>query len=93
MQIIDTVEVHVLCVPWKGGLPHAKIQVGCINTLNSDAVVTLHSIQNGVQVANIPLPDILPVNRKETRYFFKMRLRNRISQYSMISDVISLCAG
>lgn len=70
MQIIDTVEVHVLCVPWKGGLPHAKIQVGCINTLNSDAAVALHSIQNGVQMANIPLLDILPVNRKQNKNCF-----------------------
>lgn len=59
MQVVDTIEVHVLSVPCKGGLPHAEIQVGCINTLNSDATFTLNSIQNGVQMANVPLFDFL----------------------------------
>lgn len=67
MQIIDAIKVHVLCVPRKSGLPHAKVQVGCINALNGDAAVTLHSIQNGVQMANIPLFDILPEYREENK--------------------------
>ena len=59
MQVVDTVEVHVLGVPCKGGLPHAKIQVGCINSLNGDATFRFNGIQNGVQVANVPLFDVL----------------------------------
>lgn len=59
MQVIDAVEVHVLSVPRKGSLPHTKIQVGCINTLNGDSTVMFHSIQNGAQVANIPFFDVL----------------------------------
>lgn len=59
MQIVDTVEVHVLRVPCEGSLPHAKIQVGCIHTLNSDAALTLNGIQNGVQVADVPLFNVL----------------------------------
>lgn len=59
MQVVDTVEVHVLSVPCKCGLPHAKIQVGCIDSLNSDATLMFNGIQNGVQMANVPLFDFL----------------------------------
>lgn len=48
VQVIDTVEVHVLSVPCKRSLPHAKIQVGRIDTLDGDAAFTFNSIQNGV---------------------------------------------
>lgn len=60
VQVIDAVEIHVLCVPCKGGLPHAKIQVWCVDTFNRDPAVMLHGVQNSPQVANIPLFNILP---------------------------------
>lgn len=59
MQVVDTVEVHVLSVPSKRGLPHAKVQIRRINTLNSDATFTFNGIQNSVQMANVPLFDFL----------------------------------
>ena len=34
VQVVDAVEVHVLCVPGKRGLPHAKVQVGRVDALN-----------------------------------------------------------
>lgn len=48
VQVVDAVEVHVLRVPSKCGLPHAKIQVGCIDALNGDATFTFHGVQYGV---------------------------------------------
>lgn len=48
VQVVDAVEVHVLRVPSKCGLPHAKIQVRCIDALNGDATFTFHSVQYGV---------------------------------------------
>lgn len=59
MQVIDAVEVHVLSVPRESGLPHAKIQIGGVDALDSDAAVMFHRIQNGTQMANIPFFDIL----------------------------------
>lgn len=59
MQIIDAVEIHVLCVPGKGTLPHAKIQVWCIHTFDLDAALILHSVQNSVELTNVPFSDIL----------------------------------
>lgn len=59
VQIVDTVEVHVLSVPCKGGFPHAKIQIWGIDPLDDDATLLLHHIQQSVEVANIPLLDVL----------------------------------
>ena len=59
MQIIDAVEVHVLSVPCKGGFPHAKIQIRSIDTLDDNAALLLHHIQQRVEVANVPFLNIL----------------------------------
>lgn len=59
MQVVDAVEVHVLSVPGKCGLPHAKVQVGSVDTFYDDATLLLHHIQQCVEMANVPLLNIL----------------------------------
>lgn len=59
MQIVDAVEVHVLRMPSKCGLPHAKIEVGSVDTFDNDATLLLHHIQQGVEVTDVPLLDTL----------------------------------
>lgn len=59
MQIVDAVEVHVLSVPCKCGLPHAEVEVGSVDTLDNDATLLLHHIQKCVEVANVPLLNVL----------------------------------
>lgn len=59
MQVVDTVEIHVLGVPCKGGLPHSKIKVWSIHTFDDDSTLMLHHVQEGVQIPNIPLVHIL----------------------------------
>lgn len=59
MQVVDTVEVHVLGVPGKRGLPHAEVQVRCVDAFDGDATLTFDGVQNGVQMANVPLLDVL----------------------------------
>lgn len=59
MQVVDAVEVHVLRMPSKCCLPHAKVEVGSVDTLDNDATLLLHHIQQGVEVTNIPLLDTL----------------------------------
>lgn len=54
MQVINTVEIHVLSVPSKGSFPHAKIQVRSIHSFNGYSTFVLHNIQDCVQSANIP---------------------------------------
>ncbi len=39
MKIVDAVQVHVLRVPGEGGLPAAKVEVGCIYSADLDPVV------------------------------------------------------
>lgn len=59
MQVVDAVEVHVLRMPSKCGLPHAKIEVRSVDTLDNDATLLLHHVQQGVEVTDVPLLDTL----------------------------------
>lgn len=63
MQVVDAVEIHVLCVPGKSCLPHAKVEVGSVDPLDDDATLVLHHVQEGVQVPNVPLVHVLEHNR------------------------------
>lgn len=55
MQVVNAVEIHVLSVPGKGGLPHAKVEVGSVDALNDDTALLLHHVQQRVEVTNVPL--------------------------------------
>lgn len=59
MQVVNAVEVHVLCMPSKSGLPHAKVEVGSVDTLDNNAALLLHHIQQGVKVTDVPLLNTL----------------------------------
>lgn len=48
VQVVDAIQVHVLCVPSKCGLPHAKIQVRCVDALYGDATFAFYSVKYGV---------------------------------------------
>lgn len=63
MQVVDAVEIHVLCMPSKSCLPHAKVEVGSVHPLDDDATLVFHHVQEGVQVANVPLIHVLEANR------------------------------
>lgn len=63
VQVVDAVEIHVLSVPSERGLPHAKIEVRSVDTLNDDATLLLNHIQQCVEVANVPLVNVL--NRQQ----------------------------
>ena len=39
VKIVDAVQVHVLCVPGKGRLPAAKVQVGRVHPADLDTIV------------------------------------------------------
>jgi len=54
MHVVDAVEIHVFSVPGKSGFPHAKIQVSCVHSFNSNAAVQLYNVQQRVQPANVP---------------------------------------
>lgn len=59
MKVVDAVQVHVLCVPGEGGLPHTKVQVRSVDPLNGNTTVLLDNVQDGVQVTDVPFFDIL----------------------------------
>lgn len=63
VQVVNAVEVHVLSVPGKGGLPHAKIQIRRVDTLNDDTTLLLHHIQQCVEMSNVPLLNVLEDNK------------------------------
>lgn len=62
VKVVDAVEVHVLSVPGKGGLPHAKIQVRCVDSFNDNTALLLHHVQQSVEVTNVPLMNALDNN-------------------------------
>ena len=47
VEVVDGVEVHVLSVPGKGGLPHPEVEVGGVDSRNSHSVLVHHSVKNG----------------------------------------------
>ena len=57
MQVVDGVEVHVLCMPGKRRFPHSKVEVGCVDSRNGHPILIHHAIQNGGEPIDIPLPD------------------------------------
>lgn len=59
MQVVDAVEIHIFSVPGKGAFPHAKIQVRSVHSLYLDPTLPLHSVQDSVQMTNVPLCHIL----------------------------------
>jgi len=61
MKVVDAVQVHILCVPGEGGLPHPKVQIRGVDPLYGNPAVLFDNIQDGVQVANVPLFDILEI--------------------------------
>lgn len=59
VQVVDAVQIHVLCVPREGTLPHPKIEVWRVDSFDLDPALILHSVQNGVETANVPFSHIL----------------------------------
>lgn len=55
MEVVDAVQVHVFRVPGEGCLPHAKVEVRSVDPLDGNTTVLFDHIQDGVQVANVPL--------------------------------------
>jgi len=44
MEIINAIEIHVLCVPGESGLPHAKIEIRSVDTVYTNTVVFIDVI-------------------------------------------------
>ena len=40
VKVIKSIQIHVLCMPWKRCLPHTKVQVRCRNSFH---LITQHS--------------------------------------------------
>ena len=77
MEVVDAVEVHVLRVPGKGGLPHAKVEVGRVHPRDAHPKVIHHRVQDGVEVVDVPLlnagvgetaGDVRPIERLVERH-------------------------
>ena len=56
MEVVDGVEVHVLSVPGKGGLPHPEVEVGSVDSRNGHSILVHHAVQDGGQAIDVPLP-------------------------------------
>ena len=54
MEIVDTVQIHVFCVPGKSAFPHSKVQVCSIHSLNADPVIFIDIIQDRSKFVDVP---------------------------------------
>lgn len=55
MQVVDGMQVHVLSVPRKGGLPHSEVEIGSVDTVDLHVVVLVHPVQDGAQFLDVPM--------------------------------------
>ena len=55
VEVVDTIEVHVLCVPGKAGLPHPKVEVGSVHSRDVYPILSRDCVQDGVQTIDVPL--------------------------------------
>jgi len=56
VEIVDAVQVHVLSVPCKAGLPHPKVEVSCVHTRDMYPILPGHGVQDGIQIVDVPFP-------------------------------------
>lgn len=59
VQVVDAIKIHVFCVPRKGALPHPKVQVRRVDTLDLDATLILHNVQDSVETTDVPFSHVL----------------------------------
>lgn len=59
VKVVDAVQIHVLSVPCEGALPHPKVEVRCVDSFDLNPTLVLHSVQNGVEMSDVPLSHIL----------------------------------
>ena len=52
VQVIDTVQVHILRVPRERRLPHSKVEVRRVDALDLDVV---HRVENGAEAIDVPV--------------------------------------
>lgn len=44
MQVVDTVEIHVLCMPGECCLPHPEVEVGGVHPFYDNATLMFHHV-------------------------------------------------
>ena len=54
MYKVDTVQIHVLSVPGKRRLPHAKVEIRRINTFYLDTIVLADTVEDGTEMGYVP---------------------------------------
>lgn len=91
MQIVDAVEIHVFCMPCKGGLPHSKVEIGGVHAFYDNSTLMLHHVQEGVQIPNIPLLHILHdkiivLNKMQNKSFLFWKMNYQLPQACAISE-------
>ena len=62
MQVVDAVQIHVLCMPRKQSLPHSKVQVRRIDAFNPNTELFVDGIQYSAESVRIPYILVLVVD-------------------------------
>jgi len=54
MKVVDTVQVHVLSVPREQRLPHPKVQICRVHTLDANTDLVLDLVENRAETVYVP---------------------------------------
>lgn len=54
VDVVDTVKVHIFCVPGKCGFPHPEVQVSSVNSFDMNAIVITNVVQNSAKLIDVP---------------------------------------
>jgi hypothetical protein len=54
VKVVYAVKIHVFRVPSKTALPHSKVQVCSVDSVNADPVIFIDIVQNGSKFIDIP---------------------------------------
>lgn len=93
MEVVNTVEIHVFSMPCERCLPHAKIQIRRIYTLNRNSTVFLHNIQYCIKMGNIPFLNTLKkiynkcIN-KSMMYFYIIKSVKRYTPDAVLQKTV-----
>ena len=78
MDVIDGIQIHIFSMPWKRRLPHAKVQIWCVHTLDLGIVIFRNVIQNSPESGDIPFLSMKTTRwRYAKRHFFTTRQNSR----------------
>lgn len=101
MQIVDGIEIHIFGMPRKGGLPHSKVKIGRVYTIDLNPIIRIDIVENCTKLVDVPhilalirqaATDVSTVNRShicDVLPIFSLQ----VFVVEMLGCLIAICVG